>query len=201
MKTNNSGIAKILQEQEIERLFADGFQNERDRALFGICMLTTCKISEACSMLTGDAYDGKQVRSTVLIRKGKSPNQTIRSIPVHPQLVKILEAYRPQSGQPFLFPGRHGRGHINPRAAALILKAACDQVGLSGISTHSFRRTALTKLASAGVSWQTLQAISGIESLAALEKYLVEREAQVSADSAKLQEGITFLDFRSHSML
>ncbi len=31
-----------------------------------------------------------------------------------------------------------------------LLKAACSSVGLVGVSTHSFRRTALTQMANAG---------------------------------------------------
>uniref|UniRef100_UPI0020130BEF tyrosine-type recombinase/integrase n=1 Tax=Argonema antarcticum TaxID=2942763 RepID=UPI0020130BEF len=116
-------------------------------------------------------------------------NQFVRNagIPTHPHLVKLLDAYRPQSGKIYLFPGRHGRGHINPRAAALILKQACERVGLTGVSTHSFRRTALTSLSSTGITLQTLQAISGLESVAALQKYLDKKEVQLSDAIASLK--------------
>ncbi|WP_419547184.1 tyrosine-type recombinase/integrase, partial [Microcystis sp.] len=54
----------------------------------------------------------------------------------------------------------------------LVLRQACDRLGLKGISTHSFRRTALTRMHLAGVPLRTIQRISGHSSLAALAFYL-----------------------------
>lgn len=79
----------------------------------------------------------------------------------------------------FLFPGRWGRGHLHPTAADKILRLACGQVGLVGVSTHSFRRTALTSLSNGAVPLRVIQRISGHESLAALQRYLEVSEEQV----------------------
>ena len=53
-----------------------------------------------------------------------------------------------------------------------ILKAACDRVGLVGVSTHSFRRTALTMMSSAGIPLRVIQEISGHNDLGTLQRYL-----------------------------
>lgn len=53
-----------------------------------------------------------------------------------------------------------------------ILKAACDRVGLEGVSTHSFRRTALTMMSSAGIPLRVIQEISGHNDLGTLQRYL-----------------------------
>ena len=53
-----------------------------------------------------------------------------------------------------------------------ILKDACDRVGLFGVSTHSFRRTALTMMSSAGISLRVIQEISGHNDLGTLQRYL-----------------------------
>ncbi|MCA2710476.1 MAG: tyrosine-type recombinase/integrase [Microcystis sp. M015S2] len=45
-------------------------------------------------------------------------------------------------------------------------------IGFKGISTHSFRRTALTRMHAAGVPLRTIQKISGHSSLGALAFYL-----------------------------
>jgi hypothetical protein len=37
MKVDRHGKAKILSQAEIQLLFSQGFQTDRDRALFGIC--------------------------------------------------------------------------------------------------------------------------------------------------------------------
>jgi integrase/recombinase XerD len=52
MKVNGNGRAKILTSDELRRLFSDGFTSDRDRALFGICLYTGCRVSEALKLQT-----------------------------------------------------------------------------------------------------------------------------------------------------
>jgi integrase/recombinase XerD len=61
-----------------------------------------------------------------------------------------------------------------PSLADWLLDQALADVGLEGvgISTHSFRRTALTNLSNAGVPLRVIQEISGHRSLASLQRYL-----------------------------
>ncbi len=92
----------------------------------------------------------KGVRDVLVIRiyntKGK---QSTREIQVHPQLKEYLEEHHRMDKwktRPYLFPGRHGRGYIHKGSADTILRNACKKLELEGISTHSFRRTALTRI-------------------------------------------------------
>ena len=57
-------------------------------------------------------------------------------------------------------------------AADKILRDAEERVGLVGVSTHSFRRTALTMMSSAGVPLRHIQEISGHNDLGTLQRYL-----------------------------
>ena len=62
MKIKGHGQAKVLSVSEIDRLFTWGFKGdsptetlrERDRALFGICLHTGCRISEALALTFDD---------------------------------------------------------------------------------------------------------------------------------------------------
>ncbi len=56
MKINRHGRAKILTQQEILQLFAQGFDSERDKTLFGVCLFTAARIREACTLLSEDIY-------------------------------------------------------------------------------------------------------------------------------------------------
>jgi integrase/recombinase XerD len=181
MKVDRHGQAKVLTQDEINRLFGEGgFSCDRDRALFGVCLYTGCRINEACTMLTTDAFDSAGVRAKLTIRKDKTKGkQETRQIPTHPELRRYLFTHHDQAGKLYLFPGRHRLGHINPRSADAILREACEQVGLEGVSTHSFRRTALTLMSSAGVPLRMIQEISGHRSLQALQKYLEVSEQQM----------------------
>lgn len=183
MKIAGHGQAKILSVLEIEQLFADGFTSCRDRTLFGVCLYTACRIAEACSMQTGDVYNSnRMLRTHILIRKQNTKGKmSTRSMVTHPRLKDLLTIYSTFTGKIYLFPGRWGRGHIHPKAADKLLRTACARVGLVGVSTHSFRRTALTKMASAGIPLRVIQEISGHRSLAALQRYLEVTDEQVSA--------------------
>lgn len=80
MKIEGHGQAKILTQAEIEQLFSEGFQSDRDRALFGVCLYTACRIAEACSLMVKDIYTNSgAVRSTINFRKSntKGKLQTI----------------------------------------------------------------------------------------------------------------------------
>ncbi len=184
VKIDRHGQAAILSQCEIERLFNDGFTNDRDRALFGVCLYTACRVAEACSMHVTDVYDGKgKVRPELILRKSNTKGKlATRTIPVIEDLRLLLTAYRPPDGHTFLFPGRHDSHkwkHIAPESASRILREACDRAGLIGVSTHSFRRTALTQMSNAGIPLRVIQTISGHRSLATLQRYLEVSPDQV----------------------
>ena len=145
MKVDRHGKAKILSQAEIQLLFSQGFQTPRDRALFGICLFTACRLREACTLYTIDAYEptGK-VRPVLIIRKGNSKRKLgTRTIPIIDDLRSLLANYQPKPNQPYLFPGRFN-GYLDPDSADKALRKAMKRVGLIGVSSHSFRRTALT---------------------------------------------------------
>jgi integrase/recombinase XerD len=181
MKVAGHGQAKVLSTSEARDLFEA--MSDRDRALFGICLFTGCRINEACTLLSGDVFDAAgRVRARLTIRRENTKGkQETRQITTHPTLRGYLEAYALDRGKTYLFPGRHGRGHINPRSADAILREVCDRLEMEGISTHSFRRTALTMMSGAGVPLRVIQEISGHRSLAALQRYLEVSEKQVEA--------------------
>ena len=104
---------------------------------------------------------------------------------IQPGLAQLLAEY-PTLKAGVLFPGMRGRSLTLTRFMAdKILKAACDRIGLVGVSTHSFRRTALTMMSSAGIPLRVIQEISGHNDLGTLQRYLeVTPEQRRSAVSA-----------------
>ena len=95
------------------------------------------------------------------------------------KLIQIMnEVGLPDKG--YLFPHSAG-GHISRQAADKAPRQACDYIGLQGVSTHSFRRTGITKLHDAGVPLRTLQNRTGHASLANLALYVEVNQADVDA--------------------
>jgi integrase/recombinase XerD len=173
-----------LSHREIELLFAEGLQSDRDRGLFGVCLYTAARIAEACSILSEDVYtSGGRVRSSINIRKAATKGQlATRTIPVIEDLRSLLAIWQPHAGETYLFPGRHPSHHwrhITSDSAARIFREACKRVGIEGASSHSFRRTALTQMSNAGIPLRVIQEISGHRTLTELQKYLEVTDAQV----------------------
>ncbi len=187
MKINRHGRAKILTQQEIQLVFAEGFNSERDKTLFGVCLFTAARIREACTLLSDDIYTPKGlVRPRLIIRKRNSKGKlATRSIPVIEDLRQLLTNYYPIRGDVYLFPGR-SNGHLAEDSAARILREACKNVGIIGVSTHSFRRTALTQMSNAGIPLRVIQEISGHRNLEQLQKYLEVNDSQVLGAASTL---------------
>ena len=56
--------------------YIEGLPTERDRALFGICLYTTARINEACSLHTADVYgaDGRvRDRDPIVPKPSRAP--------------------------------------------------------------------------------------------------------------------------------
>ncbi|MGC1246312.1 MAG: tyrosine-type recombinase/integrase, partial [Spirulinaceae cyanobacterium] len=67
----------------------------------------------------------------------------------------------------------------NPDSAARILRVSCEELGIEGVSSHSFRRTALTQMSNAGIPLRIIQEILGYRNLDELQKYLEVTTEQV----------------------
>jgi integrase/recombinase XerD len=167
MKVSGNGQAKILTSDEMRLLFTDGFTTERDRALFGICFFTGCRVSEALGLQTTD-FKGKTLTFRKSTTKGKLKT---RVVDIEPGLGALLADYHPKPGA--MFPGMRGvTQRLTRYAADKILRSAAKRVGLEGVSTHSFRRTALNQMSSAGIPLRHIQEISGHNDLGTLQRYL-----------------------------
>ena len=204
MKIDRHGRAKILTTYEIKLLFKEGFtlNPKRDRTLFAVCLYTACRINECVTLNIQDVYDSKlRVRPELVIRKGNTKGKLAsRTIPVIEDLRIRLNEFNPPTPRGYLFPGRHGRGHIQSDSASWILREACKRVGIEGVSTHSFRRTALTQMSNAGVPMRVIQEISGHRTLDELYKYLEVKSEQVRGAIANLSlltpvEEVPLIDF------
>lgn len=97
-----------------------------------------------------------------------------------PQLLAVLKRWKEEtdpSPRDFIVPGGVTGKPMSRQAFDKQLRATCNQLGLTGVSTHSFRRTCLTTANDKGISLRHLQAISGHKSLMSLSVYLDVNEA------------------------
>ena len=169
MKSKGHGKAKVLNPSELLLLMTEFKKVPVDACLFAICLFTGCRISEALQLQTYDIS-----RSHITFRKDTTKGKLkTRTVPITPQLRSYLENYQPKKAG-YMFPGMLGRKslHLTRNTADRRLKMACARAGIEGVSTHSFRRTALTYMYRAGIPLRTIQEISGHTDLATLQIYL-----------------------------
>ncbi len=169
MKVKGNGQGKVLTADELKRLFSDGLISQRARCLFAICLFTGCRISEALALQVTDIKN-----KTITFRKSTTKGKLkTRTIDIPAPLVEYLAEYQPPPN-PYnrsLFPSREGKP-LSRSMADKLLRAACRRIGVEGVSTHSFRRTALTQMHNAGIPLRHIQEISGHNDLGTLQRYL-----------------------------
>lgn len=169
MKHKGHGKAKVLNPSELSRVMTELKKRPGDACLFAICLFTGCRISEALQLQISDVTE-----THITFRKSTTKGKLkTRTVPIRAQLRPYLDAYQPKR-HIYLFPGAVGRGspYLTRQSAARILRRACKRLAIGGVSTHSFRRTALTYMYRAGIPLKTIQEISGHTNLATLQIYL-----------------------------
>lgn len=193
MKVEGHGQAAILQISDYQKI-RKILRSKRYRLLVDIAWYTGERWGAVCQLRVADVYDDAGgVRSHITFRastRKASPDgkRTTRTVPVHPQLEELLAAYTPSEGE-WLFESRVAPGQpITLRAADLMFRGAVEAAGLShkGFSTHSTRRTFITRLWQAGVDLHTIQLLTGHSDTKSLVRY-------IDADPERIKKAIAVL--------
>lgn len=189
MKTNRYGQAAVLNSQQLDQLIS-ALQGRHHQVLAEVCRRTGCRISEG-RQLTWGCITSSGVTFPKVITKGKLASRTV---PATAKLQEILSGWRREwtalnerepSGGDFVFPGRYAGCCISSRSFMDALELAARERGLEGVSSHSFRRSALSSASEAGIPLAALRALSGHQSLATLQRYLeISQAAKEQAAAA-----------------
>lgn len=172
MKNNRNGQAQVLTEPQLEELFS--VLSPKHKLLCAICYYTSCRISEALQLQRSDIISDR-----IVFRARTTKTKKTREVKIPRKLARILaESSLPQRG--YLFPSSNGK-HLTRQSFDKALRKACDYIGLQGVSTHSFRRTGITRLHDAGVPLRTIQKRTGHASLTNLAFYIEVNQADVDA--------------------
>lgn len=193
-KINRNGQAAILTETDQRRIISN-LKNPKHRILFLIAAFTGERWGAILKLKVENVYENsyhKIPRDSILFpaairKKDKSGNAQPREVPTHPDLAYELERYQPPITG-WLFPGHTKNKPLTFRCADKALRKAIAKAKLKhkGYSTHSTRRTFITKLYRRGADLKTLQQITGHKSIQSLERY-------IEADPQRKQQVIQLL--------
>ena len=188
MKSNRHGQSRVLETHQLDLLISN-LHDQHHRIVAEVCRRTGCRVGEA-TQLTWGMISASTITFQRGITKGKLAT---RSVPVTPQLWEALCSWRAiwvtrHGREPlaadYLVPGRYAGCCLSTRSFMDALASAAHESGLEGVSSHSFRRSALTSAHNAGVPLRVLMALSGHKSMSALQRYLEVKEAQKEAAAA-----------------
>ncbi len=128
---------------------------------------------------------GGRIGIVLTVSGGIAKHGRTRRLPMNEQLGDALrhlhiECGRPQDG-PVIQSER--RGHMTARSVVNWFAAVYEEVGLQGCSSHSGRRTFITRsarvLAKTGGSLRDIQELAGHRALSTTERYIAgDRDAQ-----------------------
>jgi integrase/recombinase XerD len=189
MKTKRYGQSAVLTSNQLDTLIS-ALQGRHHQVLAEVCRRTACRISEA-RQLTWASITSSAVVFPKTITKGKLNSRTV---PTTEKFQRILTDWRhewatlygrdPKSSD-HVFPGRFAGEPMSSRAFMDALVRAAHESGLEGVSSHSFRRSALSSASEAGVPLAALRALSGHRSLSTLQRYLeISQSAREAAAEA-----------------
>lgn len=175
------GQAKTLTERELKRvldLVALRRHAARDRAMLLLTYYAGLRVSEVALLRYADVLDSTgSVKPEIQLAAHQTKGGKPRTVYVGEKLRKELAAYAktlPQSMATADVPlfRTQKRAAFDPNTLCQHFHWLYRQAGLDGASSHSGRRTFITKLASKGVSVRVLAALAGHANIATTQAYI-----------------------------
>lgn len=194
MKNNRHGQAAIISEIEYQKI-RKCLKDKKYKLLLDIARFTGERWGAIVQLRVEDIFEANgnplgEITFPAGIRKADTKGKRhTRQVPVHPALHEILSAYRPLASTGWLFESRiHPGTHITLRAADLLFRGAVTSANLThkGFSTHSTRRSFITRLWQAGVDLHTIQLLTGHKDPKALVRY-------IDADPTRITKALALL--------
>lgn len=186
---NMGGSAKILGDKEFKTLLRRMRGHRQQLRNITICLLSFKAGLRACEIAGLDwamiTTAGGAISDSIAIGGSIAKNGRPRRVPLHPELRTALTTLSKRSGTPRSGPVIRSQrgGHMTPGSVVNWFTVTYNRAGLSGCSSHSGRRTFITRsarmLAKVGGSLRDIQELAGHSALSSTEAYMVgDRVAQ-----------------------
>lgn len=171
--------ARILLNRHIRQALqraAQGRHADRNRAMVLLSAkagLRACEIARLTWPMVLDAAGG--LSDHILLEDQAAKKRSGRAIPLSPDLVRVLSRLRRRAQGSFVIVSERGDG-MRPSSVVNWFRALYADIGLSGCSSHSGRRTFITRAARlvhrVGGSIRDVQELAGHSSLTHTQRYI-----------------------------
>jgi integrase/recombinase XerD len=172
--------ARVLNDKELKMLINSTKLTKYENRNKLIVMLSYCAGLRACEIANlriGDVIgsDG-EAKGTIVLEswqtKGAQRQQAVLSEKLRKEIGHYVKCHRAKasSASPLLVSQKGGS--FSSQTIQQIFRNLYKQIGMDGASSHSGRRTMLTKLAERGVHARVIQQIARHSSLATTQRYI-----------------------------
>ena len=139
---------------------------------------------EIAALTVGDVYDTTgAVRSQFNITGTQTKGGNTRAIHVSNKLKRVLTQYQEcvadRTAQAPLFLTQQ-RSRFSANTMCQLFLNIYSAFGLKGVSSHSGRRTFITKLANTGINVRLLAALAGHRHISTTQRYIDVNDAQLA---------------------
>ncbi len=179
-----SGRAAVLTGAQVRHVMrvarGRGRHAARSEAALALSVALGLRAKELTSLRWADVYDAEgRVRAVVHLKAAYTKGGRTRDVfPSSPALRRVLERYGEGrwlagagAAAASLFPSQKG-GAMTPASMARFLKELYSEAGIAGASSHSGRRTLITRLAERGVDLKAIAEIAGHASIRTTAVYV-----------------------------
>jgi len=172
--------AKILSSDHLNDLllFADCTRNPlRNRLIVLLSAKAGLRAGEIANLTWDMVTDGNgEVGNVIELHDAAAKKGSGRSVPIHPDLAIAFMAWRQVAGpSEFVISSQRG-GPMTPLSIVVWFNRAFKNIGLQGCSSHSGRRTFVTRAArlvhKAGGSLRDVQLLAGHRSIQTTQRYI-----------------------------
>ncbi|MTJ04767.1 MAG: site-specific integrase [Sediminimonas qiaohouensis] len=179
--------AQTLSDKDVKRVLAycgTRRHSMRDRSIIQTSILAGLRAKELAALCVGDVYDDKgQVRDQFIISGDQTKGGCARRVYVSRKLRRVLSEYqsviRTRCEHEPLFRTQMNTAFSANTMCQLFLNIY-KQCGLSDASSHSGRRTFITRLAEQGVNVRVLAELAGHRHISTTQRYIDVNDQQMS---------------------
>ena len=176
MKKNRFGQAKVLDTEELD-LVIKYLPSKFHQVLATTLRNTGARVGEVIQLTWGDIEEESILFPATIVKRKLKSREIFISNKFHNELMLWKQEWTLFKGrkplpEDYIFYGRFNGSHITSRAFFLALEKSLERAKIRGATSHSFRRSQLTKLHKSGLPLKIIQSLSGHSSLNTLSLYL-----------------------------
>jgi integrase/recombinase XerD len=181
--------ARVPNSMEMKRLLAvveTGRHSQRNRITIMLSYLAGLRVGEIAQLKVSDVYENDNaVRGQIMLPASYTKNNDARLVFVGEKLRKELTDYQ-QSG---VFPKKledpllltQKRTAFSPNTLCQLFGELYERAGLDSASSHSGRRSFITKLAHNGISPKVIMTLAGHKNLGTTQRYIDVNDEMLKA--------------------